>query len=161
MLNPVCVIIRYIPDSTLVSNFTLRVSDHLDPNLRHDAQRQDEFEHEPSVRWASLLSYLFAVRLNSSVHVNNNQLKHWCLFVVSVHAPADCSSLGAKDEFQQDFSRLLRALCLTRVVIGNMSAQIGYLGEAERYTPGQFSVPADRTDTGNRCLHFIPTTYCF
>lgn len=76
-----------------------------------------------------------------------------CLFVVSVHTPADYSSSDVKLELNRELSRLFRSVRSTDVVVvsGHFRTQLDYLVVREQSMRGRFSVPADWTDSGG-CL---------
>lgn len=72
-------------------------------------------------------------------------------------ASADCISPEAKDEFYRDISRSPRSVRSTDVVIvGDFSAQPGYLAEAERHIGSPFSALANRTNKSDHFIHVCP-----
>ena len=106
--------------------------------------------------WIPVNSRLCAVRLNGITKVNAHRRSRRCLFVISAYAPTDVASDAEKDSFYSELTRLVRCARSTDIVIlaGDLNAQVGRLTSAETHLGGRFGVNAQRTDNGDRLLHF-------
>ncbi|CAH8485715.1 unnamed protein product [Schistosoma margrebowiei] len=115
------------------------------------------------LEWIPINSRLCAVRLNGSVRTRKDRDTRRCLFVVSAYAPTDCSSDEVKDEFYRKLSELLQKAKRSDIVLvgGDFNAQIGSLNQTERHLGGYFSVPAQRTDNGDRLLQLCSDNRLF
>ncbi|KAK4474221.1 hypothetical protein MN116_000067 [Schistosoma mekongi] len=113
--------------------------------------------------WIPVDSRLCAVRLNGSVRTRKDRDSRRCLFVVSAYAPTDCSLDEVKDEFYRKLSELLHRAKHSDLVIlaGDFNAQIGSLNQSKRHLGGCFSVPAHRTDNGDRLLQLCSDNRLF
>lgn len=152
--HPTSVVTLHIPDATSFCCFTLRMSS----DLASSARGQSGVEITLSMQAGRALldripvnSRLYAVLLDSSIRVNNSRLKRRCLFVVSVYAPTDCSSLEATDGFYRKLSRLIRSVRSmdVTVVADDFDTQLGYLAETEWRIGGRFFYPS-RSDQQRR-----------
>lgn len=74
-------------------------------------------------------SRLCIVRLNETVRTPKDKDTHRGLFIVSVYAPADCSSNEVKDEFYMKLSNLLQKTkrSAEEMVTGDFYVQVGKL----------------------------------
>ncbi|CAH8635224.1 unnamed protein product [Schistosoma curassoni] len=115
------------------------------------------------LEWIPVNSRLCAVRLNGSVRTQKDRDTRRCLFVVSAHAPTDCSSDEVKNEFYRKLSELLQKAKRLDIVLvaGDFNAQIGSLNQTERHLGGYFSIPAQRTGNGGGLLQLCSDNRLF
>ncbi|CAH8658448.1 unnamed protein product [Schistosoma rodhaini] len=115
------------------------------------------------LEWIPVNSRLCAVRLNGSIRTRKDRDTRRCLFVVSAYAPTDCSHDEVKDDFYRKLSELLQKAKRSDIVVvaGDFNAQVGSLNQTERHLGGCFSIPAQRTDNGDRLLQLCSDNRLF
>ena len=115
------------------------------------------------LEWIPVNSRLCAVRLNGSVRTRKDRDTRRCLFVVSAYAPTDCSHDEVKDDFYRKLSELLQKAKRSDIVVvaGDFNARVGSLNQPERHLGGCFSIPAQRTDNGDRLLQLCSDNRLF
>ena len=107
------------------------------------------------LNWIAVNSRLCAAHFSSSVKVNQNKT----LFVMSLYAPTNSSEGTAKEEFHDEFNRLLNMGQSSDIVMvaGDFNAQLSQLSTSELGLGGRFTLRSKRTDNGDRLLHRCST----
>ena len=77
-----------------------------------------------------------------------------CLFIVSTHAPTNCSFDAVKDSFYEALGALLQRAKSSDIVVvaGDMNAQVGKLNADEAQLGGCLGLDSVRKDNGERLL---------
>ena len=115
------------------------------------------------IDWIPVNSRMCAACFSISVKVGRNRLQKRTLFMVSLYAPTNCSDDSTKDEFYDDLNRLLnmkKPSCIV-IVAGDYNAQLGKLATQELDLGGRSALGSQRTDNGDRLLHFCSTHELF
>ena len=114
------------------------------------------------IDWIPVNSRLCAIRLHGSFNKAKQKTSR-TLFIIAAYAPTNCSTDTDKDEFYQQLTLLLQRKRRTDIVVsaGDFNAQIGSIDANERHVAGTHAYGADRTDNGERLIHFCSDTGMF
>ena len=113
--------------------------------------------------WIPVNSRLCAVRLEGAIQKNRQRKTKRCLFVISAYAPANSSSDDLKYMFYDQPTAFIHQSRSsdTVILVGGLNAQVGKLSSSEYCLGGHFPLPSQRTDNGERLLHFCAANRLF